>query len=60
MDAPEQANRPGRYRFVLATGWDTQTLGDGRYVIEVAASDVSGNATVERFAIRWRTATARV
>jgi hypothetical protein len=45
-------NRPGRYRFVLASGWDTQTLADGRYTVEVAASDVSGNSIVQRFALR--------
>lgn len=45
-------NRPGRYRFVLATAWDTRTLADGRYVVEVAASDVGGNRTVSRFPIR--------
>jgi len=45
-------NRPGRYRFVLAAAWDTRTLADGRYVVEVAASDVSGNRTVARFPVR--------
>jgi Peptidase family M23 len=45
-------NRPGRYRFVLATGWDTRALSDDRYVVEVAAADVSGNSVVERFSIR--------
>ena len=45
-------NRPGRYRFVLASGWDTRGLADGRYLVEVAASDVSGNRTVQRFAVR--------
>jgi hypothetical protein len=44
-------NRPGRYRFVLATAWDTRTLADGRYVVEVSASDVSGNRTDARFPI---------
>ena len=53
-------NRPGRYRFVLTTGWDTRTLADGRYVVEVAASDVSGNRTVQRFALRVANGTARV
>ena len=53
-------NRPGRYRFVLAAGWDTRTLGDGRYVVEVAASDVSGNRTVARFAIRVANARSRL
>jgi hypothetical protein len=45
-------NRIGRYRFVLRAGWDSRTVADGRYVVEVAASDVSGNTTVARFPIR--------
>ena len=45
-------NRPGRYRFVLAAAWDTRTIADGRYVVEVAASDVSGNRMVQRFPLR--------
>jgi len=45
-------NRIGRYRFVLAAAWETRSLADGRYVVEVAASDVSGNRTVARFPIR--------
>jgi hypothetical protein len=45
-------NRIGRYRFVLAAAWDTRSLADGRYVVEIAASDVSGNTTVARFPIR--------
>jgi hypothetical protein len=45
-------NRPGRYRFLLATGFDTRPLADGRYVVEVSASDVTGNTTVQRFALR--------
>jgi hypothetical protein len=45
-------NRIGRYRFVLAAGWDTRTLADGRYVVEIDASDVSGNRTLARFPIR--------
>ncbi len=53
-------NRPGRYRFVLAPAWDTRTLAYGRYVVEVAASDVSGNRTVARFPIRIANRTARV
>jgi hypothetical protein len=53
-------NRPGRYRFVLAAAWDTRTLADGRYVVEVAASDVSGNRTVARFPIRIANRNARV
>jgi len=45
-------NRIGRYRFVLRAGWDSRTVADGRYVVEVAASDVCGNTTVARFPIR--------
>ena len=44
--------RPGRYRFVLAQRWDTRTLADARYTVEIAASDVSGNTRSRRFAIR--------
>ena len=53
-------NRPGRYRFVLTTEWDTRTIADGRYVVEVSASDVSANTTVQRFAIRVANRTPRV
>jgi hypothetical protein len=45
-------NRIGRYRFVLRAGWDSSTVADGRYVVEVTASDVSGNTTVAKFPIR--------
>ena len=45
-------NRPGRYRFVLHAGWDSRTVADGRYVIEVAATDLRGNSGVARFPIR--------
>ena len=51
-------NRIGRYRFVLAAAWDTRELADGRYVVEVVASDVSGNRTVARFPIRIANRTA--
>jgi hypothetical protein len=40
-------NRPwscGRYRFVLARGWDTRRLADGRYRIEVSVLDTAGNS----------------
>ena len=53
-------NRPGRYRFVLSTAWDTRTLADGRYVVEVSASDVSGNRTDARFPIRIANRDTRV
>ena len=53
-------NRPGRFRFVLQSGWDSRTVTDGRYVVEVAASDLSGNGTVARFPIRVANRSARV
>jgi hypothetical protein len=53
-------NRIGRYRFVLAAAWNTRTLADGGYVVDVAASDVSGNRTVARFPIRIANRNARV
>ena len=53
-------NRVGRYRFVLAAAWDTRTLADGRYVVEVIASDVSANTTLARFPIRIANRGARV
>ena len=53
-------NRVGRYRFVLAAAWDTRTLADGRYVVEVAASDVRGNTGVARFPIRIANQVPRV
>ena len=37
---------------MLAAAWDTRALADGRYLVEVAASDVSGNRTVSRFPVR--------
>jgi hypothetical protein len=52
-------NRPGRYRFVLASGWDSRAVGDGRYVVEIAASDVSGNSVLARFALRIANRLAR-
>lgn len=33
----------GRYRILLARGWDTRTVPNGTYRLEVAASDVCGN-----------------
>lgn len=51
-------NRIGRYRFVLRSGWNSGIVADGRYVVEVAASDVSGNTTVARYPIRLANRTA--
>jgi murein DD-endopeptidase MepM/ murein hydrolase activator NlpD len=53
-------NRPGRFRFMLESGWDSRTLADGRYMVEVSASDLNGNRTVARFALRVANSTARV
>ena len=38
-------DRPGRYRFWLTRGWNTRTRPDGRYRLEVEASDTRGNGT---------------
>jgi len=35
--------KPGRYRFHVAHTWDTKTLPNGLYRIEVSVADVSGN-----------------
>ena len=53
-------NRSGRYRFVLSAAWDTRLLADGGYVVEVVASDVSGNRTVRCFPVRIANLAARV
>jgi hypothetical protein len=37
------ANQPGLYRFFLAHTWDTRLYPDGRYRVEVEASDLAGN-----------------
>jgi hypothetical protein len=39
------AHRPGRYRIYLVHGLRTDTLRDGRYRIEVVASDIRGNSS---------------
>jgi Peptidase family M23 len=36
-------NRPGRYRFVLARGFDGTTLGSRMYTVQVVAVDTRGN-----------------
>lgn len=38
-----RANRPGRYRFYLARAWDTSTLPDGLYRVQVNTQDTFGN-----------------
>jgi hypothetical protein len=45
------ANAPGLYRFWLAKRWDTRTHADGRYELEVEASDTRGNGSRRRLAI---------
>jgi hypothetical protein len=40
-----RAKRPGRYRLYLTNGWNTAAVRDGRYTVEVVASDVSRNST---------------
>ena len=48
-------NKPwsnGRYRFYVARGWDTRSLADGVYELDIAASDTRGNTTVRTFAVR--------
>lgn len=35
----------GRYRFLLARAWDSRSLPDGSYRLEVAVADASGNQT---------------
>jgi hypothetical protein len=38
------AGEPGLYRFYLAHTWSTTTLPDGRYELDVEASDLGGNS----------------
>lgn len=46
-----KAARVGRYRFYLAHGLDASRLARGRYVVEVEASDIRGNAVRSSFAL---------
>lgn len=39
-----RASRPGRYRFYLAYDWDSASLANGRYRLEVAAYDTRDNS----------------
>jgi hypothetical protein len=39
---------PGRYRFLLARGWATAKLANGRYEIEVQAGDIRANSVTAR------------
>ncbi len=36
-------NKPGRYRFYVARGWNTRRLANGLYRLEVSAADAHGN-----------------
>jgi hypothetical protein len=38
-----RANRPGNYVYYLWHAWDSTSLADGTYTVEVAASDTRGN-----------------
>jgi hypothetical protein len=42
---PRPGSGTGRYRLLLARGWDTHTLPNGTYHLEVAVSDTRGNTT---------------
>lgn len=44
-------HRVGRYRFTLAHELDTTALSNGRWTVEVRASDVRGNATAAAFVL---------
>ena len=41
--------REGRYGFVLADGFDTARLPDGRYAVQIAASDTKANTGMAQF-----------
>ena len=44
-------HRVGRYRFALVHGLDTTALANGRWTVQVRASDVRGNATTAAFGV---------
>lgn len=44
-------DRPGRFLFFLAHGWDSRRVPDGRYRLEVAAFDSQGNSARSRLTI---------
>ncbi len=44
-------NRVARYRFYLQRGLDTTVLRDGRYSVQVRATDIRGNATTAAFGL---------
>ncbi len=47
-----RALRPGRYRFYLEQGFDTRSLPDGFYRLEVSAGDMRGNTTTSALPFR--------
>ncbi len=47
-----RADRPGRYRFYLAQGFDSTRLPNGFYRLEVAVSDTAGNTTTSTLPFR--------
>ena len=46
------AGRCGRYRIYLARGWDSTTVRNGTYSVEVVAADTRGNSTRFRTSLR--------
>jgi hypothetical protein len=56
---PTQKNYPpkiGRYCFYVARGWDTRSLANGEYRIQIEATDTRGNRTIG--SARFRVANA--
>ena len=48
---PNHRGHPGYFSFYLAHGFDTASLADGRYRLEVAATDIRGNTGLSTFPI---------
>ncbi|HEU0335030.1 MAG TPA: peptidoglycan DD-metalloendopeptidase family protein [Gaiellaceae bacterium] len=46
------ASVTGRYRFYLAHSWDSSTVHDGAYRLQVCAEDAAGNRSVTSFPVR--------
>lgn len=46
------ARRNGRYRFYLARDWDSGSVPDGKYRLEIAAADSRGNTVSRAFRVR--------
>jgi hypothetical protein len=47
-------NRRGWYRFYLAHGWNSASVPNGKYTVQVAASDTRSNLALERYAFTIR------